>query len=174
METENTDRKDALVDPREQAAELVSIIECSAGEPDAIARAIAPVYRQAEAAKDTCREILWYMLKAAFNASAAHSWAFEEYLAAIEQGREPSEEAVARFASQRESGDQPAALEADAEVVRGASVLVMGAGGAQLFRFDLADGERGDAVEFYVLDEGGARAHGIVVKATSAGHEDTE
>src|SRR5437868_8586091 len=140
MEIENTDHKNALVDPREQAAELVSIIECSAGEPDAIAQAIAPVYRQAEAAKDTCREILWYMLKAAFNASAAHSWAFEEYVAAIEQGREPSEEAVARFASRRESGDQPAVPEA--EVVRGASVVVMSAGGVQLFRFDLADGER--------------------------------
>src|SRR5437868_2700121 len=121
MEIENTDHKNALVDPREQAAELVSIIECSAGEPDAIARAIAPVYRQAEAAKDTCREILWYMLKAAFNASAAHSWAFEEYLAAIEHGREPSEAAVARFASRRESGDPPAGPEADAEVVHGAS-----------------------------------------------------
>src|ERR1051325_9823264 len=151
METENTDNRNAVVDPREQAAELVSIIECSAGEPDAIAKAIAPVYRQAEAAKDTCREILWYMLKAAFNASAAHSWAFEEYLAAIEQGREPSEEAVARFASQRETGDQPAAPGAEAEVVRGASVLVMGSGGAQLFRFDLADGGGGNAVEVYVL-----------------------
>jgi len=174
METENADHKNALADPREQAAELVSIIECSAGEPDAIARAIAPVYRQAEAVKDVCREILWYMLKAAFNASAAHGWAFEEYLAAIEQGREPSEEAVARFASQQESGDQPEAPEAEAEVVRGASVLMMGAGGAQLFRFDLADSGGGEAVEFYVLDEAGARAHGIVVKAIGADAEDTE
>src|SRR5205085_3856688 len=142
--------------------ELVSIIECSAGEPDAIARAIAPVYRQAEAAKDTCREVLWYVLKAAFNASAAHSWAFDEYLAAIEQGREPSEEAVARFASQRESGDQPAVPET--EVVRGASILVRGAGGAQLFRFDLSDGEHDKAVEFYVLDEKGTRARSMVIK----------
>src|SRR5438105_11438383 len=159
MKAENTDHKNSPMDPREQAAELVSIIECNAGEPDAIARAIAPVYRQAEAAKDTCREILWYMLKACFNASAAHSWAFEEYLAAIEQGREPSEEAVARFASQREPGDQPAAPEVEAEVVRGASVLVMGSGGAQLFRFDLADDEgRDKVVEVYVMDEAGARA----------------
>jgi len=56
----------------------------------------------------------------------------------------------------------------------GASVLVMGGGGAQLFRFDLADGGGDKVVEFYVLDEKGARAHGIVVKAASADSEEAE
>jgi hypothetical protein len=89
------------MDTPERAAELVSIIECNAGEPDAIVRALAPVYRQAEAAGDECREILWYMIKAAFNVSAAHRLALDEYLAAIEQGREPSEEARVKFASKQ-------------------------------------------------------------------------
>lgn len=91
------------MDIPERAAELVSILECHPGEPDAIARVIAPIYRQAEAANDECREILWYMIKAAFNVSAAHSLALDEYIAAIEEGRWPSEEAVARFSSQRQA-----------------------------------------------------------------------
>jgi hypothetical protein len=90
------------MDTPEIAAELVSIIECNGGEPDAIVRALAPVYRQAEASNHSCREILWYMIRAAFNVSAAHRLALDEYLAAIERGREPSEEAVAKFASRRE------------------------------------------------------------------------
>jgi len=89
------------MDAFEKAVELVSIIECNAGEPDAIVKAIAPIYRQAEVAGDSCREILWYMIKAAFNTSAAHSLALDEYLAAIEQGREPSEEARVKFASKQ-------------------------------------------------------------------------
>lgn len=159
------------MDTPEQAAELVSIIECDAGEPDAIVKALAPVYRQAEAERDSCREILWYMLKAAFNASAAHGWAFEEYLVAIEEGRGPSEEAVAKFASQREADSQGAKPEA--EVVQGSSVLVMGTNGAQLFRFDLADDARDKAVEFYVLDEAGGRVHSIIVGARE-GDSDTK
>ena len=50
----------------------------------------------------------------------------------------------------------------------------MGGNGAQLFRFDLEDGEHGNAVEVYVLDEKGERAHGIVVKAADAEPEDAE
>ena len=160
------------MDTPEQAAELVSIIECNAGEPDAIVKALAPVYRQAEAERDSCRDILWYMLKAAFNASAAHGWAFEEYLAAIEEGREPSEEAVARFASQREAADQPEEPKVEVEVIHGSTILLMGGNGTQLFRLDLGETEQRDkAVELYVLDEKGARAHSVVVREKAA---DTE
>jgi hypothetical protein len=147
------------MDAPERGAELVDIIINNAGEPDAIVKAIAPIYRQADAARDECREVLWYMIQAAFNVSAAHRMALDEYLAAIEEGREPSEEARARFASQPELADQPP----KAEVVHGASILLMGSGGAQLFRFDIADSERNNAIEFYVLDEAGARVHSIVV-----------
>ena len=148
------------MDIREQAVELVNIIECNAGEPDAIARALAPIYRQAEAAKDTCQELLWYMIKAAFNASAAHSLALDEYLAAIEQGREPSEEAVAKFAA-RQSQAQPGI-----EVVYGSSVVLTGSDEYQLFRLDFADNEQDDkSVEFRVLDRAGTPIHSFVVKA---------
>jgi hypothetical protein len=151
------------MDAPERGAELVGMIVNEAGEPDAIARAIALIYRQTEEAKDDCREILWYVLKAAFNLSAAHSWAFEEYLAAIERGREPSEEALAHFASQQ-SGDEPA--KPDAEVVHGSTVLLMGDNGAQLFRFDFGDAEGKDkTVELHVLDEAGATVRSIVVQA---------
>jgi hypothetical protein len=150
------------MDAPERAAELVSIIECNVGEPDAIARALAPVYRQAEAAKDECREILWYMIKAAFNSSAAHSLALEEYLAAIEQGREPSEEAVAKFASQ----EHPA--EPKPEVIHGSSVLLTGSDGTQLFRLDFADaGQYVKTIEFHVLDHGGRSIRSFVVGAKS-------
>jgi hypothetical protein len=101
------------MDAYEKAVELVSIIECNAGEPDAIVKALAPIYRQAEAAGDSCREILWYMIKAAFNTSAAHSLALDEYLDAIEQGREPSEEAVARFASKRRQAESELSMAKD-------------------------------------------------------------
>lgn len=40
------------------------------------------------------------MIRAAFNVSAAHRMSFDEFLGAIERGREPSEEAVAKLASQ--------------------------------------------------------------------------
>jgi len=112
------------------------------------------------------------ILKAAFNLSAAHSWAFEEYLAAIERGREPSEEALAHFASQQ-SGDEPAGPEA--EVVRGSTVLLMGSGGAQLFRFDFGEAEREDkTVEFHVLDEGGATVRSIVLRPRGFGPKAAE
>jgi hypothetical protein len=132
-----------------------------AGEPDAIARAVAPIYRRADEAGDECREILWYVLKAAFNLSAAHSWAFDEYLAALESGREPSEEALARFASQQ-SGDEPAKIEAD--VVHGSTILLMG-DKRQLFRLDFGDCENEKTIEFHVLDESGAMVRSIVVES---------
>ena len=152
------------MDAPERGAELVSIIVNEAGEPDAIVKALAPIYRRADAVGDDCREVLWYALKAAFNISAAHSWAFEEYLAAIEKGREPSEEALAHFASQQ-SGDEPA--RPDAEVVHGSTVLLMGDDGAQLFRFDFGDVEREDkTIEFHVLNEEGATMRSLVVRPT--------
>lgn len=120
------------MDIPERAAELVSIIECNAGEPDAIVRALVPVYRQAEEAKDSCREILWYMIRAAFNVSAAHRLALDEYITAIEQGREPSEEAIASFASREHTG-KPVV-----EVVYSSGVLLTGGNGAQVFRLDSA------------------------------------
>jgi hypothetical protein len=157
------------MDAPERGAELVEIIVNDAGEPDAIARAIAPIYRRADEVGDDCREILWYVLKAAFNLSAAHSWAFEEYLAAIEQGRGPSEEALAHFASQQ-SGDE--AAKPGAEVVHGSTVLIMGGNGAQLFRFDFGEAEREDkTIEFHVLDEAGATVLSIVVREKDAGTE---
>jgi hypothetical protein len=157
------------MDAPERGAELVDIIVNYAGEPDAIVKALAPIYRRADEAGDDCREVLWYALKAAFNLSAAHSWAFEEYLAAIEQGREPSEEALARFASQQ-SGNEPAKPEA--EVVHGSSILIMGDDGAQLFRFDFGDAERDDnTAEFHVLDEMGATVRSIVVQTKSLSSE---
>jgi hypothetical protein len=156
------------MDAPEQGAELIDIIINNAGEPDAIARAIAPIYRQAEEARDECREVLWYMIQAAFNVSAAHRFALDEYLAAIEEGREPSEEA--HFASQRE----PDSNKAKAEVVHGSTVLLMG-DGAQLFRFDFGDVEAGDkVVEFRVLDEEGASAHSIIVRAKGGHLEEQE
>lgn len=148
------------MDTPERAAELVSIIECNGGEPDAIVRALAPVYRQAEAAGDECREILWYMIRAAFNVSAAHRLALDEYLAAIERGREPSEEAVAKFASKRHSA------ESEHNVVHGSSVLLTGSNGTQLFRLDFADNEQGDkSIEFHIIGETGIRLYSLVVRA---------
>jgi hypothetical protein len=157
------------MDAPERGAELVGIIVNEAGEPDAIARAIAPIYRRADEAGDDCREVLWYALKAAFNLSAAHSWAFEEYLAAIEQGRGPSEEALAHFASQQ-SGDEPARSEA--EVVRGSTVLLMGDKG-QLFRLDFGDAGEDRTVEFHVLDEAGSTMRSIVVEAKRSSSDET-
>jgi hypothetical protein len=149
------------MDTPERGVELVEIIVNYAGEPDAIVKALAPIYRRADEAGDDCREILWYALKAAFNLSAAHSWAFEEYLAAIERGREPSEEALAKFASQQ-SRDETAKPEA--EVVHGSTVLLMGNDGAQLFRFDFDDERVDRSIEFHVLDEEGATVRSIVVR----------
>jgi hypothetical protein len=148
------------MDAPEQGAELVGIIINNAGEPDAIVKAIAPIYRQAEAAKDECREVLWYMIQAAFNVSAAHRFALDEYLAAIEEGREPSEEAVARFASQRQG------VESEAEVIYGSSVLLSGSDGITLFRSDFADDKQeSKSIEFHIFDETGAPLHSIVVRA---------
>lgn len=158
------------MDAPERGAELVDIIINDAGEPDAIVKAIAPVYRQADAARDDCWEVLWYMIQAAFNVSAAHRFALDEYLAAIEEGREPSEEARARFASRGESDSKEAKREA--EVVHGSTILLMGDDGDQLFRFDFSDVEASDKViEFRVLDEEGASAHSIIVRAKEYDHE---
>jgi hypothetical protein len=159
------------MDTPERAAELVSIIECNAGEPDAIVRALAPVYRQAEAAKDECREILWYMIKAAFNVSSAHSLALDEYLAAIEQGREPSEEARARFASQQHTA------KSEAQMVYGSSILVADSNSSSLFKIDFGDtGQNKGPIEFRILDERGATVHSIVTRAkgSNSGAEETE
>ena len=148
------------MDAPERGAELVGIIINDAGEPDAIARAIAPIYRQAEEARDECREILWYMIQAAFNVSAAHRFALDEYLAAIEEGREPSEEARARFASQRQG------VESEAEVSYGSSVLLSGSDGATLFQNDFADDKQeSKLIEFHILDETGTPLRSIVVRA---------
>lgn len=150
------------MDAPERAAELVSIIECNAGEPDAIVRALAPVYRQAEAARDECREILWYMIKAAFNASAAHSLALDEYLEAIEQGREPSEEARAKFASGQSSANSKR------EVILGSSIRVTRNDGTTLFRLDFADVDRSiKSIEFAILDETGTQLYSLVVQANN-------
>lgn len=152
------------MDTPERAAELVSIIECNAGEPDAIVRALAPIYRQAEEAKDSCREILWYMIRAAFNVSAAHRLALDEYLVAIERGREPSEEAVALFTSRRNSSGD--AIESGAKVIYGSDVLLNGGDGTQLLRIELSDTEQHERfVELQVLDKAGRVVHSLVVRA---------
>jgi hypothetical protein len=134
---------------------------------DAIVRAPALIYRQAEAAGDECREILWYMIRSAFNVSTAHRLALAEYLAAIEQGREPSEEAVVKFASQRD------VAESEHEVVHGSGVLLTDSKGTQLFSFDFASNEQGDrAIEFQVLDETGAPAYSLMVRSKGADPEE--
>ena len=128
------------MDVREQADELVSIIENNAGEPDAIARAIAPIYRKAEAEKNECEEV-----------SVVHDKGRVQPVGGAQLGTSrntsrPSSRGVSRrrrplrtspLGSQSINRTEP-----EAEVVHGASVLVMGSGGAQLFRFDLADTER--------------------------------
>jgi hypothetical protein len=86
--------------------------------------------------------------------------ALDEYLAAVERGRGPSEEAVAKF-SPKERQTEP-----EAESIYGSGVVLTGNDGEQLSRLDFVDNEGGGRpIEFHVLDAAGVPVYSIIVRA---------